>query len=94
MRTLILLAMLFTAGCVSESKTERRIPSADTPSNPDATGPVVHPSAAPPAVVVSPKAVSYTCPMHPEVISSAPGKCPKCGMTLTPVTDGGDHDHP
>lgn len=24
----------------------------------------------------------YTCPMHPEVVSDQPGKCPKCGMTL------------
>lgn len=24
----------------------------------------------------------YTCPMHPEVRSEKPGKCPKCGMTL------------
>jgi Cu(I)/Ag(I) efflux system membrane fusion protein len=29
----------------------------------------------------------YTCPMHPEVISDKPGKCPKCGMTLVPVPD-------
>ncbi len=27
-------------------------------------------------------AVRYTCPMHPEVVSPTPGKCPKCGMTL------------
>jgi multidrug efflux pump subunit AcrA (membrane-fusion protein) len=27
----------------------------------------------------------YTCPMHPEVISDKPGKCPKCGMDLVPV---------
>lgn len=25
---------------------------------------------------------SYTCPMHPEVVQSTPGKCPKCGMKL------------
>lgn len=24
----------------------------------------------------------YTCPMHPEIRSDKPGKCPKCGMTL------------
>ena len=28
----------------------------------------------------------YTCPMHPDVISDKPGQCPKCGMTLVPVT--------
>jgi hypothetical protein len=31
---------------------------------------------------VKPAKVQYTCPMHPEVLSSKPGKCPKCGMTL------------
>ena len=30
------------------------------------------------------RVVVYTCPMHPEVISSKPGQCPKCGMTLVP----------
>ena len=27
-------------------------------------------------------AITYTCPMHPEVVSDKPGKCPKCGMEL------------
>ena len=30
----------------------------------------------------APAAGTWTCPMHPEVISDKPGKCPKCGMTL------------
>jgi hypothetical protein len=25
---------------------------------------------------------SYTCPMHPDIVSDKPGKCPKCDMTL------------
>ncbi len=29
-------------------------------------------------------AATYTCPMHPEVIRSAPGSCPICGMALEP----------
>ena len=29
--------------------------------------------------------VIYTCPMHPEIRSSKPGNCPKCGMKLVPV---------
>ena len=35
----------------------------------------------------------YTCPMHPEVIKDAPGKCPKCGMDLIPVKEKGNGDH-
>jgi FtsP/CotA-like multicopper oxidase with cupredoxin domain len=26
--------------------------------------------------------VVYTCPMHPEVVSEQPGRCPQCGMKL------------
>lgn len=27
-------------------------------------------------------AAVYVCPMHPEVTSNGPGRCPKCGMAL------------
>ncbi|HEX9047000.1 MAG TPA: heavy metal-binding domain-containing protein, partial [Verrucomicrobiae bacterium] len=27
----------------------------------------------------------YTCPMHPEIVSNAPGLCPKCEMPLVPL---------
>jgi hypothetical protein len=38
---------------------------------------------APPTPNSSPP-VDYTCPMHPDVHSPTPGKCPKCGMDLVP----------
>ena len=31
------------------------------------------------------KAVKYTCPMHPSVVSDRPGPCPICGMDLVLV---------
>ena len=41
--------------------------------------------------------VVYTCPMHPEVTSDQPGRCPKCGMKLLAAAGLGDqptgHDH-
>lgn len=37
-------------------------------------------------------AVEYVCPMHPDVRSSEPGKCPKCGMKLVPDKDGDQHE--
>jgi hypothetical protein len=56
------------------------------PTTPPAT---VRPSAPPamppvPAASSAPGERDYTCPMHPEVHSATPGKCPKCGMDLVP----------
>ncbi len=34
----------------------------------------------------------YTCPMHPEVVKDATGKCPKCGMNLVPLKKQGDEN--
>ncbi len=28
----------------------------------------------------------WTCPMHPQIVRSAPGSCPICGMALEPMT--------
>src|SRR6266705_3378399 len=35
--------------------------------------------------IEKPESVVCTCPMHPEVHSSSPGTCPKCGMHFAPV---------
>jgi FtsP/CotA-like multicopper oxidase with cupredoxin domain len=41
--------------------------------------------------------VTYTCPMHLEVVSEDPGHCPECGMKLLPAQlvaeAGGEHAH-
>lgn len=34
----------------------------------------------------------WTCAMHPEVRRDEPGDCPKCGMDLVPVEQGGDEN--
>ncbi len=39
-------------------------------------------------------AVKYTCPMHHQIISDTPGKCPICGMDLVPMAGGNvTHEH-
>jgi hypothetical protein len=45
------------------------------------------PAPMPPAP--TPPATVYSCPMHPEVTSPMPGKCPRCGMDLEPTPKRG-----
>ncbi len=33
-------------------------------------------------IAVAGEPLSYSCPMHPEVVRDEPGRCPKCGMKL------------
>lgn len=52
------------------------------------------PGSAQPAPSTKPGAgIMYTCPMHPDVTQSGPGRCPKCGMELVPRAPGGEHQH-
>lgn len=58
----------------------------DTPS-PPSTSPHHHK----PGEASDAPAKTYTCPMHPDVRLPAPGRCPRCGMTLVPVETQGEH---
>src|SRR5260221_14777537 len=83
--TAAVMGMLLS--CVSDPP---RVPVNMDPSNPNA------PESPPVSLLSSGTAVAaateetrvadagavYTCPMHPEIIRSAPGRCPKCGMAL------------
>jgi Cu(I)/Ag(I) efflux system membrane fusion protein len=58
------------------------MPMPPLPSAPSAKpAPTPPPASAPPP---APSSTTYTCPMHPEVTSPTPGRCPKCGMELVP----------
>ena len=47
-------------------------------SSPELSGP----TGAERRVAPNGEAVTYACPMHPDVTASSPGDCPKCGMAL------------
>lgn len=83
---------LLATACVSTQLE----PSGDHPANAKAAAPPVQlgsilasaPAGAGTGTTASdpdhatPMADTYTCPMHPQIVRDAPGKCPICGMNL------------
>ncbi len=84
----VLFGSLILLGCTSAIRLQPL--SADHPANPEAPeAPVQAPpntlsegQTTPAATPESPEETVYSCPMHPEVKASAPGRCPECGMEL------------
>ena len=74
----LLLGSLWLTGC--GGKETQRAPT----GAPSAVAPSPAAPAKGAAETAKPSKVVYTCPMHPEVTSDKPGKCPKCGMDLVP----------
>ena len=62
------------------AQTAPYVPPSNPYDNSDATSSGVGESHAPQDAVKT-----YTCTMHPEIRSDEPVRCPKCGMTLTPL---------
>ncbi|WP_374462651.1 multicopper oxidase domain-containing protein [Chryseobacterium sp.] len=52
---------------------------------------IIKPSVQPEKKVLTQAQTVYTCPMHPDVVSDKPGKCPKCGMDLVEKEDHSRH---
>lgn len=74
-------AMLILAGIVAGIVLGRREAGIDQPLTPWAESP-------------KGEEAVWTCPMHPEIRTSAPGKCPKCGMDLVPAASLGQEGKP
>ena len=47
-----------------------------------------------PPAIDGERSITYTCPMHPEVIRDEPGACPECGMDLEPSVPSGQEGEP
>jgi hypothetical protein len=85
-------AILGAPACAEDAWPTGRTPN--DPSSPKAAEAplgVAERTEAPGASASSPPAsadagVAYVCPMHPEVRSNTPVRCPKCGMDLVPRT--------
>ncbi len=65
-----------------EPEAERRQLNAWLAAPPDKVLALVAQMDDPAAMPAGAGPVTYACPMHPEVTSDQPGRCPKCGMKL------------
>ena len=89
-----------SAGCAARFRAApEKYLAAKAPAQPETPGTSVHIGAKahePLAVAAPASAAEYTCPMHPEIVRSAPGACPICGMALEPrtalVEEGENHE--
>jgi hypothetical protein len=91
-RVLVRLLPVLLVACASAPPPRPAALDPANPAAPEAAPAVVSPLVASPAPAepVEPApahehgdaAELFTCPMHPEVTASAPGRCPKCGMKL------------
>lgn len=101
---LVLSALPLLAACAAR-RAPLVLPSGH-PADADLPGVALHaaaptPADAAPIAPADPAAneepAKYVCPMHADVVSDAPGKCPKCGMALRLVrakaapAEHGDH---
>ncbi len=77
------VALLGLLGCGPKPQAAGRPPATGASTTGAAASVPTPPGAAQaPAPASQPRAAVYTCPMHPEVRQSTPGRCPKCGMEL------------
>jgi hypothetical protein len=84
MKKLLFLGLVFTSlsaaitSC-SDNKGNTGTSTATRPAAATATDSTTTPGGNPGPDIAT---ETYTCTMHPEVITNEPGKCPKCGMDL------------
>ena len=99
MKRCLCLIVLAGSACAAELTRRPVGMDASNPEAPEAAAPAASTALAPepspadaPVAPAQPEAV-YTCPMHPDVKQSKPGRCPQCGMNLAPAHPPGAHEH-